>query len=880
MNAFVGMPYYSCDRRTPCGTFPPNLLGLAPFQPKSRGIPIVNRSHRNLSWLSGIIYTSAWGYGSRQLVRVLALASLLVLGLIVAAPAGDGVSVPQADASAAARYYDAVEPILADHCFSCHGNGTKKGGVLLDAFESDTTLLSRHDLWNHVLKNVRAGLMPPANKPRPTADELKTLETWIKRDAFRLDPAAPDPGRVTLRRLNRVEYRNTIRDLMGIDFRADEEFPADDSGYGFDNIGDVLSMSPLLLEKYLQAAETIVARAVPTHPRVMPTRTVDGTDFRGEGGSNGNYTSLYDPAKMARTFSIGKAGDFKVTVHLAIQGDFYSDPGRARVIFKRDDRVLIDQEFSWENNKTFSFPADETLAAGEHTLTCEVQPLVPASEKKTSVGLKIKGVEIEGPLDPSEWVKTPNYDRFFPHEDPVNSEARRTYAHELLTGFATRAFRRPVDDRTVARLVAIAEETYNQPGKSFEDGAARGMVAVLASPRFLFRVEQSQPVAAGATVVPIDEFALAARLSYFLWSTMPDAPLIDLASRGELRSHLTDQVQRMLADGRSDELIKNFVGQWLQARDFEHFPIQHKILFRREKLPPKMDGEVNALRRAMRAETEAYFGYVVREDRPILELIDSDYAFVNRILAEHYNIPDVHGREIHKVTLPPGSPRGGLLTQGGVLMVTSNPTRTSPVKRGQFILENILGTPAPPPPPDIPSLEDTIRNLAGREPTTREVMEVHRQDALCASCHNRMDPLGLAFENFNALGTFRITERSQPIDATGKLVTGRTFNNATELKKILASEYRTDFYTCLTEKFLTYALGRGIDYYDVETVDAIVARLDKADGHFSALLMGVIESAPFGKRRVVPVTTASRPTSFPTAVASTNSFTSDSGAKP
>ena len=840
----------------------------------------MNRSQSGLSWLPGIIRTSGRGCGPRQLARSLGLASLLGLGLIANVPANDGASELRSDASAATRYYDTVEPILADHCFSCHGNGTKKGGVLLDAFESDATLLGRSDLWNHVLKNVRAGLMPPANKPRPTADELKTLETWIKRDAFRLDPAAPDPGRVTLRRLNRVEYRNTIRDLMGIDFRADEEFPADDSGYGFDNIGDVLSMSPLLLEKYLQAAETIVARAVPTHPRVIPTRTVDGSDFRGEGGANGNYTSLYDPAKMSRSFSIAQTGDYKVMVHLAIQGDFYSDPGRARVVFKRDDRVLIDQEFSWESNKTFSFPSDESLTPGEHTLTCEIQPLVPASAKKTSVGLKIKGVDIDGPLDPEQWVKTPGYDRFFPSEVPVDPAKRQAYARDILSRFATSAFRRPVDDRTVARLVAIAEETYNQPDKSFEDGVARGMVAVLASPRFLFRVEQNQPVAANATVAPIDEFALATRLSYFLWSTMPDAPLTDLAKRGELRSHLTEQVQRLLADERSDELIKNFVGQWLQARDFEHFPIQHKILFRREKLPPKMDGEVSALRRAMRAETEAYFGYVVREDRPILELIDSDYAFVNRVLAEHYNIPDVQGREIRKVTLPAGSPRGGLLTQGGVLMVTSNPTRTSPVKRGQFILENILGTPTPPPPPDIPSLEDTIRNLAGREPTTREVMEVHRQDALCASCHNRMDPLGLAFENFNALGTFRTTERSQPIDATGKLVTGRTFNNANELKKILASEYRADFYTCLTEKLLTYALGRGIDYYDVETVDAIVARLDKADGHFSALLMGVIESAPFGQRRVVPVTTASQPSVPPATVAATSSPTTFSGAKP
>ncbi len=810
------------------------------------------------------------------------------LGLILVALAypafAIGADVPAPpDAAAAVRYHDEVESILADHCSACHGNGSKKGGVILDAFASDAELLSRRDLWNNVLKNVRAGLMPPPDKPRPTADEIKTLETWIKRDAFRLDPADPDPGRVTLRRLNRIEYRNTIRDLMGIDFRTDEEFPADDSGYGFDNIGDVLSVSPLLLEKYLQAAETIVASAVPTIPRIVRTRQLLGADFRGEGGASGIGMSFYKPARVSQTFSIAKSAAYLLTLNLDVKGDFYSDPGRARIICKQDDQVLVDQEFSWENFRSFSFPIELQWAEGDHTLTCEIQPLVPESAKKTSIELRIKNVQIDGPLHPSDWVKTPNYDRFFSQSDPQTPELRQAYARDLISRFAALAYRRPVEDRYIKRLLVIAEETYNQPGKSFEAGIARAMVAVLASPRFLFRIETTQPVGPTAPSAPIDEFALASRLSYFLWSTMPDPTLIDLAQRGELRNHLGEQVRRMLADKRSEELIRNFTGQWLQARDFEHFPIQHKILFRRENLPAKMDAQVDALRRAMRAETEAYFGHIVREDRPILELIDSNYAFVNRVLAEHYSIPDVDGREIRKVILPEGSPRGGLLTQGGILMVTSNPTRTSPVKRGQFILENILGTPAPPPPPDIPSLEDTIRNLAGREPTTREVMEVHRKDALCASCHNRMDPLGLAFENFNALGTFRTTERKQPIDASGRLVNGRTFTNATELKKILVVEFKTDFYTCLTEKLLTYAVGRGIDYYDVETVDSIVDRLDRAEGRFSALLMGVIESGPFGRRRLYPTTTANATSANSGIVASLSDSSSSpksAGAKP
>ena len=819
----------------------------------------------------------AGAHRAGSFVSILTLLALLT-------PGTRGDDPPAAGpAAAAARFHDQVESVLADHCASCHGNGIKKGGVSLDEFESDEALLARRDLWNNVLKNVRAGLMPPPDKPRPSADELQALETWIKRDAFRLDPAAPDPGRVTLRRLNRVEYRNTIRDLMGIDFRADEEFPADDTGYGFDNIGDVLSVSPLLLEKYLQAAETIIARAVPLVARVVPTRTVDGSGFRGEGGTSGTALTLYKPALVKKTFTTGKAADYRLTVKLDVQGDFYSDPGRARVIFKRDERTLIDQEFSWENFRGFSFPFDEALGAGEHTFTCEVQPLVPESSKKTFVDLKVRGVQIDGPLDPADWTKTPNYDRFFDREIPAEPESRRAYGRELIARFAARAYRRPVEDRLVNRLMAIAGETWEQPGKSFEAGVARAMVAVLASPRFLFRIEADLTAPAGAAAAAVDEYALGSRLSYFLWSTMPDDTLIDLARRGELRSRLREQVKRLLADKRSEEFDRNFVGQWLQARDVDSFPIQHKVLLRRENLPPRKDSDIDALRRSMRLETEAYFAHVVREDRPILEFLDSDYAFVNKTLAEHYGIPDVEGREIRRVTLPPDSPRGGLLTQGGFLMVTSNPTRTSPVKRGNFILENILGTPTPPPPPDIPSLEDTIRNLAGREPSTREVMDVHRKDALCASCHNRMDPLGLAFENFNAMGTFRTQERRQPIDSSGKLVTGRTFGNATELKKILATEYRGDFYRCLTEKVLTYALGRGVDYYDVEVVDRIVGRLDKEDGRFSTLLMGIIESAPFQQRRVAPVVAASAAAPPPTTVATTSTPTPNvpgTGAQP
>ena len=649
--------------------------------------------------------------------------------------------------SAATHFHKEIQPLLTKYCFDCHGDGMHKGGVAFDELGTDKAIVDNHDLWYKVLRNVRASLMPPAKKPRPDDAERLRLEKWIKFEAFGIDPRNVDPGRVTVRRLNRIEYRNTIHDLLGVDFDAENQFPPDDTGYGFDDIGSVLTLSPMLLEKYLAAATTVVGEAKP---------------------------------------SIAKA----------------------------------------------------------------VQ---------------------EAPQEPT---------------------ARRARAEDFLTKFAGRAFRRPVDRATAGRLTGLAELAWGQPGATFETGIDRAMVAVLSSPRFLFQEEKLEPEGHGKGYPFIDEFSLASRLSYFLWSSMPDAELFRLAAAGELRKNLTAQVNRMLADRRSQALVRNFTGQWLQARDVEGIPIESRAVLLREEKPdserdrkrarfralrdkpedtrtPEEKEELaglraefvkrtNAplradfngkLRRAMRQETESYFEYVMREDRPLLELVESDYTFLNERLAKHYGVPGVTGDEMRLVKLPPDSPRGGVLTQGTILAVTSNPTRTSPVKRGRFVLDAILGTPPPPPPPNIPPLEDAAKKVAGREPTLRETLELHRSQPLCNSCHNRMDPLGLAFENFNAMGMWRSQERDQPIDATGTLITGETFNDVRELKHILATRHARDFYRCLSEKMLTYAIGRGLEYYDVETVDEIVQRIEKADGRFSALLSGVIESAPFQRSR-------------------------------
>lgn len=820
-----------------------------------------------------------------------------------------------AQGQALAEFRQKVEPILQNYCYDCHGDGSGKGKVTLDGFKTDEELRGNPELWFRVLKNVRAGVMPPAKKDQPTDQEKKVLEQWIKYQALSINPSDPDPGRVTLRRLNRVEYANTIRELMGVEYKAEEEFPPDDTGYGFDTVGDALSVSPLLLEKYMQAAEVIVGRAVPKQSRMVPETLIAGAAFRSAGqkdeargdrrrrggGISRNY-SFYQPITLEHTHKVQQGGKHRVVLEFTIDGAFDFDPGRANIIFRIGDREMLAKEFGWEGDRKFTFEYDQQWEPGEQKLSIELKPLTPAEKKKTSIDLRIHSVLVQGPMEREKWGRPKNFDRFFSKDAPEIPDERRQYAREVLSRFASKAFRRPVDAKTIDRLVAIAEAGYSAPDHTFEQGVSQAMVAVLASPRFLFRIEDTLEDSPAGSHPLIDEYALASRLSYFIWSSMPDEELIGLAQRGELRKNLPAQVKRMLAQKRSDALVPNFIGQWLQVRDIDGISIDGRIVLARdrggdrqmqklfeelramrakreeetrkqiaagvkvaenqrsaeeEKLRARLRELRNApqfelddsLRRAMRYETEMFFEHIMREDRSVLELLDSDYTFLNERLAKHYGIADIKGEEMRRVELPKDSPRGGLLTQGSILIVTSNPTRTSPVKRGLFILENILGAPTPPPPPDVPELEASEKEFAGKEPTLREVLELHRSKPLCSSCHNRMDPLGLALENFNALGMWRDSERKQRIDSAGKLITGESFNGVRDLKKILRTQRRMDFYQCLTEKLMIYALGRGLEYYDIESIDRIVERLDKEDGKFSALMTGIVESPAFQKRR-------------------------------
>jgi hypothetical protein len=603
--------------------------------------------------------------------------------------------------------------------------------------------------------------------------------------------------------------------------------------------------------------------------------------------------SYYTPATVATAYRVEHKGKYQLGVSLrAVESyvDDQFDQNRCRLIFQADGETLISQEFVREGDKTFEFAFDRDWKPGEHTLSFELQPVGPDRDQKRQLRLRVNAVTVRGPLAPDYWVQPKDYPRFFPRPVPRRAATRQAYAGEILRGFASRAFRRPVDDATVARLAAMAANIAAQPGNTFESGVAQAMVAILASPRFIFREEEAEPLRPGQAHPFVDEYALASRLSYFFWSSMPDAELFRLAGAGQLRAQLPTQVQRLLGDPRAAEFVRNFTGQWLEARDIANVQINPLAVYFREHPDPVVEQAVDTFRRinriaedkrtpaekeafttarqafftllrapkpqlsdglreAMRQETEQVFAYILREDRSLVELIESDYTFLNEELARHYGIAGVTGRDLRKVTLAPDSPRGGVLTQGTVLAVTSNPTRTSPVKRGVFILDSILGTRPPPPPPNIPALEDAASPEKLRTLTLRENLALHASNKTCASCHSRMDPLGLALENFNALGRWRDAELNRPIEPAGRLITGETFANIRELKHILATTHRRDFYYCLSQKLLTYALGRGLEYYDTETLDQLVARLEASNGRPSVLLQGIVNSAPFQQRR-------------------------------
>ncbi|MEA3207523.1 MAG: hypothetical protein QOE70_580 [Chthoniobacter sp.] len=729
-----------------------------------------------------------------------------------------------------------VKPLLETYCFKCHGNGKKKGGLALDGFMSPADAVKNEKIWGTVLENLRTGDMPPDDEKQPSLDQRERMMKWIDLVVFAVDPDRPDPGRVTIRRLNRVEYNNTVRDLVGVDFQPADDFPADDSGYGFDNIGDVLSLPPVLFDRYLTAAEKIMSAAILNDHKPRP-QTIGVDLLKIEGGPQNGSTAgarRIDERESTAKLDLPVAGEYLVRMEITSR-----KLGDAPTQF---ELKLDGQPIMTPPPINGASDAPETLKLkvraakpGAHTLVLRVtNPLAKPEQrngKPVNRGFTIRKLELISPPLPVTAPAT-QIRLLAPGRGQPSLELS---ARAIIGDFARRAFRRPVVPAEVERFMWIYTQTQKKGG-NFEQSVQTALTAVLVSPHFLFRGEAQPDPDNPKSAAPINEWALASRLSYYLWSTMPDDALFAEAQRGTLRKNLDTQVRRMLADPKAGALVENYAGQWLQIRNLAQVQPDAKTY-------PDWD---KPLAVAMERETEVLFDHVMREDRSILDFVAADYTFVNERLARHYGIEGVEGEAFVKVKLPPNRP-GGILGHGSFLTLTSNPTRTSPVKRGKYVLENLLGTPPPPPPPDVPDLDDAKRvELKG---TLRQKLEQHRKDPMCASCHARMDPIGFGLEIFDGIGAWRERDGQAPIDAAGELVSGETFKGPVELRDILLTKKRADVLRCASEKMLTYALGRGMEYYDRPTIEKMARNLDAKGAKFSALVLEVVKSVPFQMRR-------------------------------
>lgn len=759
-------------------------------------------------------------------------------------------------------------PFLVKNCYACHGNGKTRGDLALDKFTGEETVQRDRKLWENVLHMVRSGEMPPKEKPRPAAKDVEAFLQSLDGLLASMDCSGTrNVGRVTLHRLNKSEYNNTIRDLIGVNFRPADDFPNDDVGYGFDNIGDVLSVSPLLLERYLAAADSILDQAIVTTEVPKPSKirmpelkiaqgagedrrgtvtitrgTVVGESYLDEGDYIIRAT-VYgeqlgkEPVKAALRLGRKELQQFEVKavqaepIVLEFKTRLPKGTSRLGVNFVNpyaedlpaDKKPSEPKAVEAKTKDGKAPPAQAKDSKADKGTKGETKPVATKKERK----LVVRRIEAEGPFNPPPPVVSDVQRRLLAHKEGVPP---REAAREIVSHFATQAYRRPVAPDEIERILKIYDRAA-QEGERFEGRIRLALTRILVSPFFLFRVELDPPGAKAGTSYQIDEYELASRLSYFFWSSMPDAELLQLAAAGQLRQNLPAQTRRLLKDPKSAAFFQNFPGQWLTLRGLANVAPDPKLF-------PQFDNE---LRDAMYRETELFFETVVREDRSIGDLLDADFGFVNERLAKHYGIEGVKGKEFRRVKLPPN--RGGILTQASILTLTSNPTRTAPVKRGKWVLDQILNTPPPPPPPDVPPLAET-GELKG---TLRKMMELHRANAVCSSCHQRMDPIGFAFENYDAVGAWRDKDGGFPVDASGVLPSGQNFKGPGELKSIL-KEKKDLFGRCLSEKLLTYALGRGLEYYDKCAVDTILKAVAQNNYKFSTLIDEVVKSEPFQMR--------------------------------
>ena len=739
---------------------------------------------------------------------------------------------------------------LRQRCVMCHSQKAHTAGVVLEGIDLSNAGPSASVL-ERALRKVRTGEMPPPPLPRPPAEAsaafVKTLESALDRAAA----AHPNPGRPAIHRLNRSEYSDAVRDLLSLDIHAGDLLPVDDSGYGFDNIADVLSVSPVLLERYMSAARKVARLAVgdmatkPVAEEYTPSR-MPGSRQRNERLDDELPFDSAGGIAIHHYFPL----DAEYTIRIKFPSPAEGQPGPSqelRLPIKAGLRTL-GVTFMRESSK----PEVEAPTGGRRGPGGPPPPPAPPAEVDVRLdGVRIKRFQVPappgalfpnldkvivaGPYNPTGRGDTASRERIFSCR-PTSSAEEQSCASTILTTLAHGAFRRPVTQADVKPLLAFYASGRQQG--DFDTGIQKALTALLVSPDFLFRVEHDPKGAATGTVFRVSDLELASRLSFFLWSSVPDAELLRVAEQGKLKDPATldAQVRRMLADPKSDALVHNFAGQWLSLRNLSVSKPDPDLF-------PEYD---DSLENSFGEETELFFGHLLSEDRSVLELLSADYSFLNQRLAEHYRVPNVYGAQFRQVAFTDPN-RGGLLGQGSILTVTSYPNRTSVVQRGKWVLETLLGTPPPPPPPDIPDLKPEGKD--GRQLTAREQMEQHRTNPVCASCHARMDPIGFALENYDAVGRWRAKDAGSPIDASGVLPDGTKFVGPAELKKALAGPHADEFINTVAEKLLTYALGRGLEYYDKPAVRSITREAAQDQYRMSALVTAIVHSTPFQMRR-------------------------------
>ncbi|HWP85477.1 MAG TPA: DUF1592 domain-containing protein [Terriglobia bacterium] len=762
------------------------------------------------------------------------------------------------------------------YCVTCHNEKLRTADLLLDKANIENVPADAA-IWEKVVKKLRAGQMPPAGVPRPDKPTYDAFAAYLETELDRAAEAKPNPGRrAAFHRLNRVEYANAIRDLVAVEIDGAALLPADDSGRGFDNLADLLVVSPLLMERYLTAASKIASLAIGDNTLDASSETYRVSERAMQEDQASEDLPFGSRGGIAVRHRFPLDGEYSISIRLVRSGDGYirgirGEPHQldvwldgARIgqftlggvnlgpsgplyprngTFYRGDPRQIEYEFNADENFVVRFPAKAgTRLVGVAFLKKSSEPegmLLPRPMYPDVVDFKggepgVASITISGPFDAKGSGTTSSRQKIFLCS-PAGPAEEEPCARTILSALARRAYRRPVSEQDWEPLLQLYRTERLQRG--FEAGIGAALQAILVSPEFLFRVERDPPNLPPGSVYRISDVELASRLSFFLWSTIPDEELLRLAEQGKLGEPavLEQQVRRMLADPRSQALVENFAGQWLYLRNLRQVSPDQRVF-------PDFDEE---LRQALQQETQLLFASMLREDRSVLDLLQSDYTFVNERLARHYGIPNVYGSHFRRVAVADEA-RRGLLGQGSFLTVTSHANKTSPVRRGKWVLENLLGTPPPPPPPNVPALEE--KNKEGKPLTMREQMAQHRDNPACSGCHKMMDPIGFALENFDAVGRWRTTELGVPIDASGVLYDGTAFRGAVEFRQVLLN-HREQFVRTLTEKLLTYALGRELEYFDAPAVRRITRQAAAGEYRWSALILQIVKSTPFQMRR-------------------------------